>query len=75
MMEYAIEWIKYMNPTLLLSPPPVEETSGKDICFLGPSGDIQQSDVILCSDLIDGHRGVVASWYVSKLNTIFNNSS
>lgn len=65
MLDYAVDWIESINPTLLSSPPPCQEITGKDVCFLGPSGDIQNNDTVLCSHLIEGHRCVVATWYLN----------
>ena len=62
LMESVMDFVRSINPTLLSSPPPAIETSGRDICFLGPSGDIDNEDAILCGDLAEGKRSQIASW-------------
>ena len=61
-LQNAIDFVKSINPNLLPSPPPTIEITGNDICFLGPSGEIDGQDVVLCKDLPDGKRAIVASW-------------
>ena len=56
--------IRSINPTLLDSPPPTIEQSGHDICYLGPNGESSTEHVVYCKDLMEGHRAMVASWYL-----------
>lgn len=53
-----------LNPRLLPNPPPAEEVSGHDICYLGPNGEDDLDHVIFCRDLQDGQRSIVGSWYL-----------
>jgi len=53
-----------LNPRLLQSPPPEVETTGNDICYLGPNGEDDSDKVIFCRDLQEGMRSWVGSWYL-----------
>jgi hypothetical protein len=56
--------VRSINPTLLDFPPPAIEESGHDICYLGPNGESSTDHVVYCKDLMEGHRAMVASWYL-----------
>uniref|UniRef100_A0A7S2K6P0 Uncharacterized protein n=1 Tax=Leptocylindrus danicus TaxID=163516 RepID=A0A7S2K6P0_9STRA len=56
----AVDWIdgalRSLNPSLLDHPPPCEEVTGSDLCYV----DIQ------CNELPHGQRCVIGSWYLSS---------
>lgn len=55
-------FVKSMNLSLLPLPPPKDELTGQDVCFLGPLGESDENSVVYCRDLVVGQRGVVGSW-------------
>ena len=57
--------LKSLNLSLLPTPPPSEELTGNDICFLGPNGEYDSDKITLCADLPFGMRGIVGSWCVT----------
>ncbi|KAL7534291.1 hypothetical protein ACHAXR_007904 [Thalassiosira sp. AJA248-18] len=63
-IELAGDIVKSINPSLLSSPPPSIEESGRDVCYLGPNGEDDHQHVIYCKDLPAGQRGMVGSWYI-----------
>ena len=64
MLSRAVVFIKSINLSLLESPPPSTEQTGKDVCYLGPNGEDAYDSVVYCQDLPPGQRGIVGSWYL-----------
>ena len=64
LLEIAGNAVRAINPRLLPKPPPGEEETGHDVCFLGPSGEDDYDKVVYCADLPHGQRGIIGSWYL-----------
>jgi len=64
LLSLAGEFVKSINSSLLASPPPSTEQTGKDVCYLGPNGEYGIDHVVYCKDLPDGLRAMVGSWYL-----------
>lgn len=60
-LSLAGSFLNSVNPSLPSYPPPSEEVTGKDICYVSNNG----SDDVLCKDLPDGMRGSISSWYLT----------
>jgi hypothetical protein len=64
MLAFLGDIVKSINPSLVSSPPPSTEQTGRDVCYLGPNGEEDQDNLIYCKDLPDGQRAMVGSWYI-----------
>jgi hypothetical protein len=64
LLSLAGELVKSINSSLLASPPPSTEQTGKDVCYLGLNGEDGIDDVVYCKDLPEGLRAMVGSWYL-----------
>eukprot|EP00804_Cyclotella_cryptica_P002889 CCRYP_009373-RB/>CCRYP_009373-RB protein AED:0.35 eAED:0.35 QI:237/1/1/1/1/1/2/659/193 len=64
LLELAGGFIKSVNPSLLPLPPPGNEKTGSDVCYLGPHGEEAKQYLVYCKDLPEGQRAMVGSWYL-----------
>ena len=48
--------LRSVNPSLLSNPPPIIETTGVDVCYKGPNGEIDADKVVFCRHLPGGTR-------------------
>jgi len=64
LLELAGNAVRAINPRLLPKPPPGEEETGHDVCFLGPEGEEDYDKVVYCESLPHGQRGIIGSWYL-----------